>query len=110
MSMWPRITLTKSIMPVATRRRAISSPSSRARPPVPVLVADHADADDVVGADLPADLLQHLEAEAHAVVQAAAVVVGAPVGRRRPEGVQQMAVGFDLDAVHAALAAPAAAP
>jgi hypothetical protein len=70
-----------------------------------VLVQDHADADDVVMADLAADLDQHLEAKAHPVLEAAAVVVGAPVGRRRPEGIQQMAVGLDLDAVHGAVAA-----
>ena len=70
-----------------------------------VLVHDHADADDVVAAHLRADLVQDLEAEAHAVLQRPAVVVGAPVGCRRPEGVQKMAVGFDLDAVQAALAA-----
>jgi hypothetical protein len=70
-----------------------------------LLVHDHADADDVVRANLVADFIQHRETEAHAVIQAAAVAVGAPIGRRRPEGVQQMAVGFDLDAVHPALAA-----
>ena len=80
-------------------------PLLAAEPARHVLVHDHADADDVVAAHLRADLVQDLEAEAHAVLQRPAVVVGAPVGRRRPEGIQKMAVGFDLDAVQAALAA-----
>ena len=68
---------------------------------VPVLVGDHAEADDEVGADRGADRVQHLEGEAQAVVEAAAVVVGPPVGRGRPEPVEQVAVGLELDAIEA---------
>ena len=68
---------------------------------VPGLVGDHADADDEVRADRGADRGQHLEGEAQAVVQAAALGVGPPVGRGRPEAVEQVAVGLDLDAIEA---------
>ena len=44
---------------------------------------------------------QDLEAEAHAVVERAAIVVVALVGGRRPELVDQVAVAFELEAVEA---------
>ena len=70
------------------------------------LVRDHAHAHDVVGADLAAHLLQDLVAEAQAIVEAAAVLVRALVGARRPEGRHQMHRGEgQLDAVEPALLA-----
>ena len=101
-SMWPLMTLTKSIRPEATSRRAISSPSALRQAALPVLVADHADADDEVRPDPVADRAQHLEGEAQAVVQAAAILVVALVGGRRPELVDQMAVAFELQPVEPA--------
>ena len=95
------MTLRKSIRPEAARRRAISTPSSRREAAVPVLVADHAHADDEVRADPPRTARQDLEAETHAVVERAAIVVVALVGGGRPELVDQVAVAFELDAVEA---------
>ena len=66
------------------------------------LVDGHADADDEASADALTDGGEHAQPEAHAVVERPAVLVGAPVGERRPELVEQVAVGLDLDAVHAA--------
>ncbi len=66
---------------------------------VPVLIGDQADADDELGADGLADRVQHAAREAQAVVDRAAVFVVAVVGRRRPEGIEQVAIGFELDAV-----------
>ncbi len=70
------------------------------------LVGGHAHADDVVGPDLAAHLLQHLQAEAHAVLQAAAIGIGAPVDAGRPElGHQMQGLEGELDPVEPALAA-----
>ena len=66
---------------------------------VPALVAGHADADQESVADRPAHRLEHAQAEAHPVLEAAAPLVVALVGRRRPELVGQVAVGVDLAAV-----------
>ena len=72
------------------------------------LVARDAQADHVVVADLLADRLEHLDAEAHAVLEAAAVLVGAPVDQRAPVLVDQVEPGVvQLDAIEAGrLAAP----
>ena len=70
-----------------------------------VLVTRDAGAHDEVAAGSPSDLREHLEAEAHAVVQAAAVLVAALIEERRPELIDEMVVGHrDLDAVQPALA------
>ncbi len=69
---------------------------------LPILVADHAQAEDEIGADPVADRPHHLLREAHAVVERAAIIVGPLIGRRRPELIGKMAVALDLDAVHAA--------
>ena len=72
------------------------------------LVARHAHADDVVVADRLAAGFQHLDAEAHPVFQAAAVLVGALVDGRAPELVDQVAVGGgQLEPVQAAFLAAA---
>ncbi len=73
--------------------------------PLLTLVDHQPQANDEVLARLPADFLQHLEGKSQAVVQAAAVVVLPPVRRRRPEGVHEMAVALQLDAVEAAFLA-----
>ncbi len=49
---------------------------------VPVLVGDHAHADDELGADPLADGVQDREREAQTIVEAAAVVVAALIGGR----------------------------
>ena len=69
------------------------------------LVTHHPEADEEVVPDPPAYLLQHLETEPGAVLQASAVLVGAPVDERGPELVDEMAVGEELGAVEAALLA-----
>ncbi len=69
-----------------------------------VLVDHHAHADDEIGSGGAPDLLQHRHRKAHAVLEAAAVIVVALVGRRRKEGIEQMAVGFNLDPVEPAFA------
>ena len=76
-------------------------PSSLERPLSQILVRHHADADDEVGADRLAHRIDAPAGEAQAVVERAVVLVVAVVGRRRPEAVHQMAVGFELDAVEA---------
>ena len=80
----------------------------RREPLVIEFVAGHADADHVVVADLLAYLVEHLEAEAHAIFQAAAVFIRALVGLGRPERVDQGLEGaVDFEAVEVAfLAAP----
>ena len=65
----------------------------------PVLVADHADADDEVGANGGANGLQHRPGEAQPVVQRSAERILTLVGGWRPEAVHQMAVSLDLDTV-----------
>ena len=69
-----------------------------------ILVERHAHAHDVVTPHLPPNFLQHLQREAHAVFQRAAVFIGTAVDGGRPEAVQQVAVGFYLDAVQIPLA------
>ena len=64
-----------------------------------ILVAHHARADDEIRADAGADRAQNLLAEAQAVVERAAILVIAPVGQRRPELVDEMAIGLDLQPV-----------
>ena len=54
------------------------------------LAARHADADNVVGPDPAADLLEHLQGEADPVPETAAVGVGPMVHGRRPKLVRQM--------------------
>ena len=64
--------------------------------------SSHAQAHAEILADGLAHRLQHLHAEAQAVLQTAAVLVGAEVGARAPELVDQVLVGGGyLDAVHA---------
>ena len=71
------------------------------------LVSRDPGADHVVGADLPADLAEDLEPEAHPVLEAPAVLVRPLVEDRGPELVDQVVVGErELDPVEPALAAP----
>jgi hypothetical protein len=64
------------------------------------LVPRHPDADHVVPPHLTADLPEHLEAEAHPVLEAPPVLVGPLVEERRPELVHEVVVGEgQLDAV-----------
>ena len=72
------------------------------------LVATDAHAHHEVVADLGAHRLEHLHAEAHAVLEAAAPLVLALVDPRTPELVDQVLVhGGELDAVEAAFLGPA---
>ncbi len=91
----------KSMRPEAASRSAIETPSSPGEPAIPVLVAHHPHADEEIAADALADRVQNLEAETHAIVERAAVGVVAPVGRGRPELVDQMPVAFELDPIEA---------
>ncbi len=71
------------------------------------VAADHADADDELGPHSVADLLQHLHAETHAVLERAAVLIRPVVLEGRQELVDQIAVGeMDLDAVETGLLGP----
>ena len=70
-----------------------------------VLRSAHPDADDELVADLPADGFEHLDREAHPVLERAAVPVRPRVDERRPELVDQVPVGLQLEAVEAALLA-----
>jgi len=67
----------------------------------PVLIKRHAHADDEFGTGVFAHAVEHTHGEPQAVVETAAVIVVALVGAGRPELVHQMAVGLELDAVHA---------
>mgnify|MGYP003694401603 CR=1 FL=1 len=70
------------------------------------LVTRDASAHHPVAPDLTPDLAEHLEAEAHPVLEAPAVLVRPPVEERRPELIHQVVVGEgELHAVQAALAA-----
>src|SRR5258708_19145787 len=70
------------------------------------LVAAHPDPDHEILADHTPDFLEALRAEAHPVLEAASVAVGALVGARRPELVDQMLVrSRDLGPVQAGLLA-----
>ena len=70
------------------------------------LVAGDPHADDESVADTLADRGHHLEAEAHPVLKAAAIPIGALIGDRRQKAVDQMmGGGDDLDAIKAALLA-----
>jgi hypothetical protein len=66
----------KSTSPEAARRRAISAMSPAAEDRPRHLVTRDPGAHHPVAPDLPADLAQHLEAEAHAILEAPAVLVG----------------------------------
>ena len=70
-------------------------------PPIPVLVADHAGADQEILAHPLTDGGKDLEAEAHAVVERSAIVVFALVRGGRPELVDQVPVAFELEAIEA---------
>ena len=66
------------------------------------LVAGDPHADDEARPDDATDRGQHLEAEAHAVLEAPAVAVAPPVGERRPELVRQViGEGDDVDTIRA---------
>ena len=73
-----------------------------AQAPIPILVADEPRADEEIGTDAPPHRLEHRHAEAQAVVDRPAIFVGAPVGGRRPELVDQMAVALEFDAIEPA--------
>ncbi len=60
------------------------------------------DAEDEVLPDPHPDRLEDVEAEAHAIVERAVIGAVELVGQRRHELVDQVAVGLQLDAVHAA--------
>ncbi len=66
------------------------------QPDVPVLVRHHPHADQEARPHGVPHGLQHADGEAHPVVQAAAILVGAMVGGGRPELVRQVAIGVDL--------------
>ena len=70
-----------------------------------VLRSAHPDADDELVADFAADGFEHLDGEAHPVLERAAVPVRPRIDERRPELVDQVAVGLQLEAVEAALLA-----
>ena len=64
--------------------------------------------DGIIPPDLRPHCGDHFQQQAHAVFQAAAVLVGAGVGDRRDEGGQQIAMaGMDLHAVEAGFLRPA---
>ena len=76
-----------------------------AEPARHLLVEGHPDADGEVGACGLTHRANHAKREAHPVLQAAAELVVAMIGQRRPERVEQVGVGLDLDPVQAGLAA-----
>ena len=98
-SIWPRMTLRKSTSPLSRSRRAISKPSPRCWPARQALVAGVAHADDEVRAAPRPDRPEHLEREPHPVLERAAERRLEVVGQRRPELVDEMPVGLELDAI-----------
>ncbi len=85
---------------VCDRERLLAAESARH-----LLVEGHPDADDEVGACGLAYRANHAQREAHPVLEAAAELVVAVIGQRRPERVEQVGVGLDLDPVQACFAA-----
>ncbi len=84
---------------------ALRQPPRNLEPILPVepaflhLVHRIANADDEIRPDATADLVEHLEDEAHAVAERAAIGFVQRIGQWRPELVEEMAIGFQLDAV-----------
>ena len=96
----------KSTSPDAASRRAISAMSAAPSPPSVSSSPEIRAPTTKSRPDLAADLPEHLEGEAHAVVQAPAVLVRPTVEERRPELVHEVVVGEgQLHAVEPALAA-----
>ena len=77
-------------------------PVLRRQPALQPLIARVADADDEIRPRAPADLAQHIEGKAQPVIERPAIGAVQRVGQRRPELIHQMAIGFQLDAIHAA--------
>jgi hypothetical protein len=69
------------------------------KPDFPVLVGDHAHAEQEAGADRRAHRLHHAQRKRHAGIEVAAERIVPLVRRGRPELVGQMAVGVDLQPV-----------
>jgi hypothetical protein len=67
----------------------------------PVFIRHHAHANDELRPHRGTDPLEHVEGEAQPIVQRAVVFIAPLIGRRRPESIHEMPVGFQLDAVHA---------
>src|SRR5262249_54366122 len=77
------------------------------QPALDKVIAGHANADDEVASDSLANGLEHLNPEAQAVGDVAAVLIAAAGGGGGPELVDQMAVaGHHLAAIEAALLEP----
>src|SRR5437867_10839486 len=94
-----------STSPAAARRSAISAMSGAVSPPG-VNSSPEMRAPTTKSSHLPPDLREDLEAEAHPVLEAAAVLVGPPIEERRPELIDQVVVRHrDLDPVQPALPA-----
>ena len=102
LSIWPRITLRKSINPERGQAARDGHALLAAQAPLPVLVADEPRAHEEIGADAPSHGREHGHAEAQAVFDRPAIFVGALVGRRRPELVDEMAVALEFDAIEPA--------
>ena len=73
-----------------------------AQAPLPILVADEPRANEEIGTDAAPDRLEHRHAETQAVVDRPAIFVDAPVGGRRPELVDQMAVALEFETIEPA--------
>ena len=75
---------------------------ARSQPPSTQSVRGHADADRLLVRKRLAHRVEHFERKAHAVRQRAAILIGALVGNRRQELVQEIAVrGMHLDGIDA---------
>ena len=107
----PTLTFTKSTSPAPASAAAISAHSSGPRPWPPRASSSPTSRTPTATArtDRRAHRLEHLDREAHPILERTAVLVGAEVVLGREELVDEIAVrGVDLDAVEAGVGGVAA--
>ena len=101
-SIWPRITLRKSISPEPVSRRAIAMPSSRLRPRSQSSSQTSRAPRRKSGPTRRRTASNTAMPNLQAVVERSAIFVLALVGGRRPELIDEMAVAFEFEPIEPA--------